>query len=1455
MARKKPIISPLGQWAYPGEVTVIPSNSITMKGVNYPVLGIDDLGNQQMMMPGGEYTFPGNYVTEIPQMGKGGLAQWFDEKWVDVKTGKTCGRSGKDKNSRPYPACRPSKRVNETTPKTSSELSSSEKARFKREKTSGQRISYNHSRKELGGEAGWLEQYQNAGEVLPKSIGAYTNQFNEEISGLKDWYEANRKRIGEVVPEAYLTYDQKSYPKPYGPEADPMNYNFSADQDIYNNKLIPGVKSLYDPITDTQTERYFPPVFPFNFPKQGFTFNDNESPSTSEQGIANRFVYNVPPDYDKWATVKNYDANPPYVADWKGKQNINISNELLDVDRFKAKNDPSTILSHETSHYLNMNNPEVFSFNRTKLGEMGITNTQGFKDYYGDGAMSNPSNTIDGASRIYDGLSDERKEDELLSDAYALKQDMRKKGFYDYTKGEKLTPEIWNKYKKEYGDGYIINRFTPVFKDQGQNNIEKIYNSNFPPLILNDNYNITDPFSPHLKNTKETPTFKTSDERIIHLLNEIVKNKDQGLNVAKYGGWLEEYQDGGTEQNPERMQGIDIRKKRSFLDNLRGYANKKLKAIGLDPYNERSDDFMEQWARRINTATGGKDWYKQPNDGSGTGGIGTAIMETVMAPFSAPQLASVYGATGKVQMPSEAMNIQNPAGAFLADVALDPLSYVGAGLTRTGQKLIKALPKQAAKVASSQINKNPRLAISLQRGRPVSLDNVNTISGITYGDVSPIANFNKIKPNNISESTFFKQLEKGVGSLDNSLQKRVADLESEEGFRRLVDQEKDYLFHNSDLEEGALERVAKINARARIDELKNVKNINKEATEYANTNFLGTDLTNTFVENSSLYNNAYYRPPSLYDQFVKSSGTLNLKKPTPNYSKSIPGEIGMGYNYVGNVPTEMHEIGHALQRGRELSLDKGLKNIVPKKELSPINQRNYKYFKKGSSGQEPTAFANELREAMLQKGFISDYYSPINQQQIQDAYKYFKKNPIGIYDKNTGNFSSNTRIFDFMAPNKSNSKLLTDVLNRLPAVAPLAIGAAAASQLPEQKNGGWLDTYQDGGENLPELNSKIDIANFYKNPLSEKYGIYQDPTDKGYKYYLKSGDKPNIPSKTFNFSGLDNIAKEINKKEIVNPKPIKYNPKIVDYESDQDYIMELATKDFPINPPSLEDVLSNVPKLETLNTISKPKKLPNKQSLVNNSSNLNNFTFDNNYWNDSEIQAEVFNRQLKDNKWYGEFDKRGDNVLNRTDIKRNYDSEVFLQNLATPNSVVIDIGSALGNNNSQLAGVSVYELASNPKIKSKNIKVIATDIPSEVKGFEELKRRGDKVYPIDYAQVPETFNTPIKDILKTKKLENVKDIYLRAANSIDLLMNVQETSEHFKHISSTLKDKNVTYLYNNTILYKPANSTKFKKLGNLNNSAFDHRASTWKNNPNRNHYTLLPTNATGGETDWLNKYK
>lgn len=67
-------------------------------------------------------------------MAKGGLGKWFKEEWVDVKSGKACGRSGKEKSSRSYPACRPKK--------AASKMSASEKKTMSAKKTGPARKSW-----------------------------------------------------------------------------------------------------------------------------------------------------------------------------------------------------------------------------------------------------------------------------------------------------------------------------------------------------------------------------------------------------------------------------------------------------------------------------------------------------------------------------------------------------------------------------------------------------------------------------------------------------------------------------------------------------------------------------------------------------------------------------------------------------------------------------------------------------------------------------------------------------------------------------------------------------------------------------------------------------------------------------------------------------------------------------------------------------------------------------------------------------------------------------------------------------------------------------------------------------------------------------------------------------------------------------------------------------------------
>ena len=66
------------------------------------------------------------------------LKRWEKEKWVDTRTGKPCGAGGKNEY------CRPSKRVSSKTPKTKSEMSSSQLRKKKAEKKRvgmGKRIS------------------------------------------------------------------------------------------------------------------------------------------------------------------------------------------------------------------------------------------------------------------------------------------------------------------------------------------------------------------------------------------------------------------------------------------------------------------------------------------------------------------------------------------------------------------------------------------------------------------------------------------------------------------------------------------------------------------------------------------------------------------------------------------------------------------------------------------------------------------------------------------------------------------------------------------------------------------------------------------------------------------------------------------------------------------------------------------------------------------------------------------------------------------------------------------------------------------------------------------------------------------------------------------------------------------------------------------------------------------
>jgi hypothetical protein len=92
----------------------------------------------------------GKYSSRKPKTS--GLKRWYKEKWVDLKrknkdgTYAPCGRSTITKKSK-YPLCRPSIRVNKSTPKTYKELSKKIISKAKKSKKSAKRISFKKKNK------------------------------------------------------------------------------------------------------------------------------------------------------------------------------------------------------------------------------------------------------------------------------------------------------------------------------------------------------------------------------------------------------------------------------------------------------------------------------------------------------------------------------------------------------------------------------------------------------------------------------------------------------------------------------------------------------------------------------------------------------------------------------------------------------------------------------------------------------------------------------------------------------------------------------------------------------------------------------------------------------------------------------------------------------------------------------------------------------------------------------------------------------------------------------------------------------------------------------------------------------------------------------------------------------------------------------------------------------------
>ena len=404
--------------------------------------------------------------------------------------------------------------------------------------------------------------------------------------------------------------------------------------------------------------------------------------------------------------------------------------------------------------------------------------------------------------------------------------------------------------------------------------------------------------------------------------------------------------------------------------------------------------------------------------------------------------------------------------AKLVDNTLDFANAAKSGLGAMPGGFTRSSNSPGNVIVANQLNRNlsdVTTEAALKEVKP----NANKYENII--ETNPLSQTqarNLVEQGRIDE--IYGSFKEGADTIDDFKKSYLKDLISDEGIKRLIAQEADYL-RSIGIPESQIAKKAETAAFSRINEIKDIGNINRRFEE-------GRAELSSVVDNPSNFNNARYRSPdyrNIFDDvlnpeskqqasFFSPLDPLNSITPVRIGEKSAPGQTALGTTYSKSTPTAAHEIGgHGLQADRLLPLDNRLKKLeVDIDDLNAYEKKAYEYFMRGSSGKEPSAFLHEFREAMLQAGLIKNRYQNISPKLIKMAKTYFDRRPSGIVDKGDISFNSSTRIIDFIKPTESNFELLARELNKLPLTIP-AIGTAGLLNQQQYKKGG-LVKYQKG---------------------------------------------------------------------------------------------------------------------------------------------------------------------------------------------------------------------------------------------------------------------------------------------------------------------------------------------------------------------------------------------------------
>jgi hypothetical protein len=360
----------------------------------------------------------------------------------------------------------------------------------------------------------------------------------------------------------------------------------------------------------------------------------------------------------------------------------------------------------------------------------------------------------------------------------------------------------------------------------------------------------------------------------------------------------------------------------------------------------------------------------------------------------------MYGLTGKVQRPSEALNIKNPIGALATDVIADPTNLLGIGLADDALKL--------SSKANRFLSKQPFIE---NITAPIKFRNERKILKSKFNDI-----VNRYQ----TDPEAARRLTETLGITPEQLGSPKLTFNPNSGSRY----NSNYNFINIDFPEAR--RLQKYGY-----DLSDEAILEHEWNHYLQTKAYELSpeyktLVDEYYNNLDFYNSEKSKAGAIKFQIDNFFSNNPLKKPD--------------YPAVTTMPT---------------NLDYDLLNAFGNPDLirQPLTSRgadDLEYFLSGVPGSkgkksmvEPMPHLAEMRQNMLERGIIQNRYQPITEENIYQ----FLSSPNG------------DRISRFAShKNPETIKALADAFKILPASIP--VGVVASTQLPEEKNGGWLNKYK-----------------------------------------------------------------------------------------------------------------------------------------------------------------------------------------------------------------------------------------------------------------------------------------------------------------------------------------------------------------------------------------------------------